>query len=58
MSLIDLLHHKTTEEKAELERLNDEILELAGNCKRPADHRKLNKLLKRQDEILGWRENP
>ena len=52
MSLIDLLHHKTTEEKAELERLNDEILELAGKCKRPADHRKLSALLKRQNEIL------
>lgn len=57
MPLIDLLRHKTAEEKAELERLNDEILELFGKCKRPADHRKLNKLLKRQGEILGWREN-
>lgn len=54
MPLIDLLRHKTAEEKAELERLNDEILELFGKCKRPADHRKLNKLLKRQGEILGW----
>lgn len=56
MSLIDLMHHLSEDEKAELEKVNDEMLELAGNCKTPADHVRIQKLLKRQGELLGWKE--
>jgi hypothetical protein len=56
VSVLDLLYHLPDDKKQELAKLNDQIMELAGHCKRPADHRKLNALLKRQGEILGWRE--
>jgi hypothetical protein len=54
--LIDLMTNLTPDKKAELEKVDDEIMDLAGQCKTPEEHRRVSSLLKTQGEILGWKE--